>query len=129
MTTHETGSPGGMAGIEAERAADTCVMAKRSAWPLIAFLPALTCVYALALTNLAGQPTPACTGKSAFTPFHPLPTFQQIGIFQADVDFIVGTGRSDHDTVFALWQDHGAGDLLAGLNYNGGRGIQLPGGI
>ena len=62
-------------------------------------------------------------------PSHPLPTFQRLGLFQAEVDFQVGVGKADSGTVFALWQDHSPGYMLESLELSGGRGVTLPAGL
>src|SRR5437667_3298142 len=77
----------------------------------------------------AADPTSPCTSHSVSQLAHPLPTFQRIGFFQAEVDFTTGTGKTDSDVAFAYWKDHQPGYLLSALDFNGGKGIDLPGGI
>src|SRR5882724_12562440 len=95
MNTDANSSREYIADSTAVRALIACDVRRRVAWPLPAFLPAVLCIYALALATAGGQPAPACNGISAFSPFHPLPTFQQVGVFQAEADFTIGTGRSE----------------------------------
>ena len=62
-------------------------------------------------------------------PDHALPQFERMALFEAETDFELGTGKSDTSSAFALWQDHGAGELLASLRFEGVRGFPLPNGV
>lgn len=80
-------------------------------------------VLAVYLTGVIIYPTFAAIA------YNPLPTFAYLGTFQAEVDFLTETGKLEPESISTEWRDHGPGYLLAGLQIDGQRGIQLPAGI
>jgi hypothetical protein len=78
--------------------------------------------WAAASASPAVRPVPA-------TPFKPLPGFRHLGTFEAEVDFLWETGKTDGSQIFAYWKDHGPGYLLAALEVDGQRGLPLPSGV
>jgi hypothetical protein len=75
------------------------------------------------------QASSQCTSNNRSSLAHPSPTFQRADFFQADMDFIIGTGKADASVAFGYCQDHQPGYLLSSLNYSVGRGVPLPRGI